>query len=200
MNDPMGFMIPWLGVIWLISFLVGWIVLPYLRHVKEQRKMLNDQRDQLHRLTVQIPHIVEFIHDIRDQVRTFEERVHMELSKLHHDAASDRHEAARRAEAIQRPMPGSNTLVVGSDLGELRAEMNGRITSVEAKLDELTRRAETPEEEVVEENTDPSEPVQFEVYREALLRLWDGEVSIEEHCNEWRGRLVLPRPGRKARA
>lgn len=204
MNDPMGFMIPALGVIWVISFIVGWIVLPYLRHVKEQRKMLEDQRDQLHRLNVQIPHLIHFIHEVRDHVRTCEERLHMEISKLHHNAASDREEAARRAEEIQRPMPGSSTLGVGADLGNLRAEMNGRIASVEAKLDELTRRAETPapapEEEVVEETANPSEPVPFEVYREALLRLWDGEVSIEEHCNEWRGRLVLPRPGRKARA
>lgn len=200
MSDPMGYMIPALGLVWMASFLIGFIVMPCLRHLKDQRKMFAEQRDQLHRLTVQMPHLIEFVHEVRDHVRTLEERLQMQIAQLRHDGR-ERSSAEQRAEVIQRAIPGSTRLL--EEICELRGEFKTKIHSIEQKLDELSKPAEpapVKEEVYVEENVETAAPVPFEVYREALLRLWDGQVSLDEHCNAWRGRLVLPRPGRKARA
>lgn len=199
MNDLAPVIIPLFGALWIFMLVMVWGV-PAIRNFKSQRKMLEQQADQLHKLNMQMPHLIDFVHQIRSKVESLEDHLQMQLSRLNHDVMAQRHEAKDRAEAIARPMPGSASF---ADFDGIRSAFNGRIESIEKKLDDMAKPPvpmPVPEEEVVEESADPSEPVPFEVYREALLRLWDGEVSIEEHCNEWRGRLVLPRPGRKARA
>lgn len=197
MNDLAPLIIPLFGGLWAFMILMLWGV-PAIRNFKSQRKMLEEQADQLHKLNMQIPHLIDFVHEIRHRVEDLAENLHRQVAKVSHEVAADRAASEFRSEVIQRAMPGSARM--GDQITEMKGEFDARIATVEKKLDELSNPAPVLEEEVVEEAADPSAPVPFEVYREALLKLWDGEVSIEEHCNEWRGRLVLPRPGRKARA
>lgn len=73
-------------------------------------------------------------------------------------------------------------------LTQMKGDQDELLKKVCAMIDEAVKRAPPVE--------DPVTGVPFEEYRKDLLRMVDGEISIDEFVDHWRGRKVQKRPKR----
>lgn len=178
MNDPKEFalVIPFAGLVWMVSFIVFFLLPALKRGRKEQddtERTLARIGDSMHKISMELSMMHHRLHDYSDRIREVEVRA--------------------SANAIQGPMGPPGAPGPGADQVH---ELFNRVIALEQKL--AMAEAEAPLDLVPEDLDARAEqaPVAFEIYRADLLRLWVGEVTIEDHVRAWSGRKVLPRPNR----
>lgn len=191
MNDPKDFVfgIPFLGLIWLVMFIVGFLI-PAL---KRARRTQDETEKTISRMS------------------SILEKIFMEISVLHHRVRDQKegpmgppgppgpagppvHDLFDRVIALENALSRQRETQDGDF--ELSNRLAQRVEALEQKLEKAEAEAALdmgPED--LDERAEEA-PVAFEIYRADLLRMGFGEVTIEDHVRAWSGRKVLPRPGR----